>query len=169
MVVQVKRWALSVFISVFGVLGVVWVGSIQAGELVVTDAYTREMPPGVMTSAVYLVITNSSDKGVVLVGVASTRASKVMVHQNTLQDDMMRMRPVTQLEIAAHSQFDFAPGGHHLMIMGLSQPLQAGETLDLVFRFDDGQVIDVLVPVTSNTDSSEYSRLHKSKDMKVQN
>ena len=151
-----------------GVLGVMWMGSMQAGELVVADAYAREMPPGVMSSAVYLSIINSSDKAVTLVNVGSPSAEKVMVHQNTIHADMMRMRPVTRLEIAAHSQFDFAPGAYHLMVIGLSQSLRAGENLKLEFQFEGGPVVAVAVPVLNAVDGSKYVNAHKSMAIKVQ-
>lgn len=151
-----------------GALGIMWLGSVQASELIVSDAYAREMPPGVMSSAVYLSISNSSDKAVILINVSSPNAAKVMVHQNIMQDDMMRMRAVKQLEIAAHSQFNFAPGGHHLMVMGLSQSLQAGENIDLEFQFDGGQAIEVSVPVLNTADGGEQFSTHKSIEIKVQ-
>lgn len=81
---------------------------------------------------------------------------------------MMRMRPVARLEIAAHSQFEFTPGEYHLMVMGLTQSLHVGSNLDLEFQFDDGQVINVTVPVLNNSDSNKHFNTHKSIDMKVQ-
>ena len=163
MVVEMKITVL------IGVLGMMWAGLIQAGGLVIFDAYAREMPPGVMSSAVYLSIVNSTDKAIILVNVGSPSAAKVMVHQNTIQDNMIRMRPVTRLEIAAHSQFDFSPGKHHLMVMGLSGSLRAGEQLDLEFQFDDGQVVEVTVPVLDNAGVGKHFSTYKSIDIKVQN
>ncbi|MEH6358557.1 MAG: copper chaperone PCu(A)C [Pseudomonadales bacterium] len=154
--------------SLIGGLGMMWLGSIQADEPAVANAYAREMPPGVMSTAVYLSINNSSDKAVTLINVSSPSGAKVMVHQNIIQGDMMRMRVVTHLEVAAHSQFDFAPGGHHLMVMGLSKSLQAGASLDLEFQFDRGQVIEVSVPVLNTADGSKQFSAHKSIEIKVQ-
>jgi len=164
--VQMKKWGLLTLIWVFGMLGLV---SVQASEVVIVGGYAREMPPGVVNSAVYLTIKNTSNEDVVLVNVSSERAAQVMIHQNTLQGDMMRMRPVEQIEIAAHDQFDFTPGGHHLMIMGLTKPLQAGQELDLLFQFKAGQGVEIMVPVVGNSDSSEHHNMHNSMTMKVQN
>jgi len=149
-------------------LGLLCFASTQAAELVVTEAYAREMPPGVVNSAVYLTMENTSNRAVVLLNVTAVDAAQVMIHQNTIQGDMMRMRPVAQLKIAAHSQFSFSPGGYHLMLMGLSKPLQAGETFDLIFQFEAGQAVKIKVPVIGNNDGSDHHRLHKSMDMKVQ-
>jgi len=54
------------------------------------------------------------------------------------------------------------------MLMGLSKPLQAGETFDLIFQFEAGQTVKIKVPVIGNNDGSDHHRLHKSMGMKVQ-
>lgn len=166
-------------VVLFAVLGMIWVTPVHANELAISDAYAREMPPSVMSTAVYLTLKNTSDDRVTLLKVSSPQAARVVVHENIKQDDMMRMRPIDRLEIAAHSQIDFTPGGYHLMIMGLTQLLQEGSNLDLEFLFDDGQIIKAIVPVLNTADSNkhsnayqhmemDHSNAHKNTEMKVQ-
>ena len=126
-----------------------WLVSAQADELLITQGYARETPPGMTTSAIYLTLKNPSNINVRLVGVTSDRATQVMIHQNQQQGDMMRMRSVSQIEIAARSQFSFEPGGYHLMLTGLTHPLRDGEQVALRFLFEQGGVLDFSVPVTS--------------------
>lgn len=164
MKIQVKRLFFPLLIGTLVLLGL---ASAQASEILIADAYAREMPPGAVNSVVYLTVKNTSNRSVVLAHVASDRAARVLIHQNTLQDDMMRMRPVSQLEIAAHSQFSFTPGGYHLMVMDLPQPLQAGQKLDLIFQFKEGPVIKVTVPVIGS--DSENHRMQMGMDIKGQN
>jgi hypothetical protein len=119
----------------------------NAGELVVSQGYVRATPPGVSSSAAYLTLLNETGKRRVLVAVTSDRAKQVMMHQNQWQGDMMQMRHVSQLEIAPGAHFDFEPGGYHLMLTGLAQPLVAGERVLLKFAFQRGDTYEVSLPV----------------------
>ena len=163
MKIQIKQLVFSLLI---GMLSLIWLATAEAAEVMVTDAYAREMPPGVVNSAVYLTLKNTSNHSVVLTHVTSGRAGRVLIHQNMQQGDMMRMRPVPQLQIAAHSQFNFTPGGHHLMVMDLSQPLQVGQELDLTFQFEEGPVIEITVPVIGSGGGSEGQRMQMGMDIK---
>lgn len=124
-----------------------WSVSVFASGLEVSHGYARATPPGVNSAAAYLVLTNETAKNLVLVGVTSEAAKQVMIHQNQLQGDMMRMRHVSQLDLAAGSQLRFEPGGHHLMLTGLIKPLRAGEQLQLILHFQQGAVLAVALPV----------------------
>lgn len=120
---------------------------VVACEMQVVQAYARATPPGASSAAVYLTLHNQADKKRLLVDVSSNRAKQVMIHQNQLQGDMMRMRQLSQLEIVAHSHFEFKPGDHHLMLTGLATPLRVGEQVQLKLQFDNGQVLFVRLPV----------------------
>lgn len=118
-----------------------------ACDIKVFQAYVRATPPGVNTAAAYLTLGNFADQKCVLVGVISNRAKQVMIHQNQLQGDMMHMRHLSQLEILGRSRFTFKPGGHHLMLSGLSEALREGQQLTLKLQFESGQVLVVRLPV----------------------
>lgn len=65
-----------------------------------------------------------------------------MEHQN----GVMRMRALGPLQVAAGTTVELAPGGTHLMLLGLNKPLKAGETLQLKMTFARaGQTTTVLV------------------------
>lgn len=119
-----------------------------SGELKVSQGYVRTMPPGATSAAAYLTLENNTDNKMVLVGVSSNRAKQVMVHQNLLQGDMMRMHHVRELDIDAHSVFRFQPGGHHLMLTGLTELLSEGDFIVLNLQFKQGGVLEVSLPVT---------------------
>lgn len=169
MILKAKRLLCVVLMGLVSVwfANALWLPQAQAAELTVIDAYARATPPGVVNSAAYLTINNNSANKRVLVRVTSSRAAQVMLHQNQPQGDMMRMRSVSRLEIAAHSQFQFLPGGHHLMLMGLSQPLRVGEQLDLTLEFEKQPVIKIEIPVTAIEGSEQHS-MPMGTDMKSQ-
>jgi periplasmic copper chaperone A len=148
--IQIKRWFLPLLVGGFALA---WLASLQAAEVVISDAFVREMPPGAVSSAAYLTLKNTTDRGVVLKAVQADRAAQVMIHQTAQHGDMLRMRHVSQVEIAAHSEVVFSPGGYHLMIMGLSKPLQRGEEITLTFQFTDGRSIKMVVPVVAGAGS----------------
>jgi len=126
----------------------VWSNFVAADELVVSHGYARATPPGVNSAAAYLTLGNSNkEKSVVLVSITSHHARRVMIHQNQLQGDMIHMRHVSQLEIEAGSQFRFEPGGHHLMLTELIQPLRAGDQLQLSLQFQQGGVLEISLPI----------------------
>lgn len=135
---------LSLLAVLFGILGTL---PAVAGELIISDGYVRATPPGVNSSAAYLTLRNNTDHQWVLVTITSNRAQQVMMHQNQLQGDMMRMRHLPQLKIAAGKQFSFQPTGHHLMLTGIEQPLSVGEEIAFSFEFERGQVLEVSFPV----------------------
>lgn len=124
--------------SVFGV----------SGEMNVSQGYVRATPPGATSTAAYLTLENNTGNKMVLVGVTSNRAKHVMVHQNLLRGDMMRMHHVLELDIEAHSVFRFQPGGHHLMLTGLTESLSEGDFILLNLQFQHGEVLKVSLPVS---------------------
>lgn len=99
-----------------------------AGELSVTNATVRAMPPGQTTTAAYLSVTNGGDKACLLVGGRTAIAGKVEIHQHQHSDGMMKMRPVASLAVEPDETLVFQPGGYHLMLFDLQAPLMPGET-----------------------------------------
>jgi hypothetical protein len=60
---------------------------------------------------------------------------------------MMRMRHVDPLALAAGTDVDLTPGGMHIMLMGLTQPLTLGMEFDVTFALTDGQQLRLAVVV----------------------
>lgn len=72
-----------------------------------------------------------------LVGARSPAAEQVEVHEMAMQGQMMRMRQVATLDLPKGRAVALAPGGYHLMLIGLKQPLRAGESVALTLIFED--------------------------------
>jgi len=100
----------------------------------VGDAWARATVPGQMGSAAYFTIRNGggADK---LLSVTSP-AADASLHSSSIDNGVMRMRPLPALEIPANGAVELKPGGTHVMLMGLKQPLQAGTTLELDLKFE---------------------------------
>jgi copper(I)-binding protein len=123
-----------------------------AGAPVVSDAWARATPPGVDVGAAYLTITGGtvSDR---LVGAATQRASMVHLHVVEEKDGVATMRPVDGIAVPAGKRVVLAPKGTHIMLMGLSRPLVAGESFPLALRFEKAgeQTVQVAVRAAADT------------------
>lgn len=120
---------------------------------VVSQAWARATPPGVEVGAAYMVIEGSgrADR---LLGASSERAAMVDLHDVIEVDGVVRMRGLEALEVPARGRVELAPKGRHLMLMGLSAPLVAGQHFDVTLRFEVSgpQVVTVTVrPATDGT------------------
>ncbi len=124
-----------VFALLFFVVGC---GQEHTGDpIVVRDAWIREPPPR-SPAAGYLVIENRGGEPVALVAVATEAAERAEIHVMEHKDDRMTMRQVSELQVPAGEEVALKPGGAHLMLMELRQPLRDGDEVELVLRFGDG-------------------------------
>ena len=123
-------------------------GGVMAQDgVTVTQAWSRAMPPGSATAAIYLQLRNNGAGSLSLLGGSVKFAETVEVHQIKHKDGMMRMRRLDILEIPADSAIEFSPGGYHLMMFGLSETPAAGQVFTVQLRFEDGMTFDVPVTV----------------------
>ncbi len=103
--------------------------------------------PGGGTSAAYFTLVNTSNQDDALIRVESDIATSIELHQTSIQDGIMRMRPVEEVVIPARGTVAFAPGGLHVMFVGLTRDLRAGETLTLTLHLRHAGTITVQAQV----------------------
>lgn len=124
------------------VLGGALCGSARAEvsyeELIIDEAWIKAMPPSAEYSAAFLTITNTSEEDVTLVEVKSDLADTVEIHLMKTVNGSMTMRPIKELVIPKGETVALEPGGTHIMLIDLIEPLNAGETADLILVFADG-------------------------------
>jgi copper(I)-binding protein len=115
------------------------------------SSYARASVPGQNSGAVYLSLENKSARADALVAVSSPLAQSVEMHTMSMQDNVMRMREVTRIDLPAGAALGMQPGkGYHLMLIGLKAPLKAGEQVPLTLRFQHAAAIQTSVPVQDN-------------------
>lgn len=108
----------------------------STSTLRIEQAWARALPPNAPAGAVYLTIhnTGAADR---LIAASTPMAARTELH-NTRQDgELLKMVEEKQVEIPANGSVAFVPGGRHLMLMGLSQPLVAGNHFDLTLVFEN--------------------------------
>jgi copper(I)-binding protein len=125
-------------------------GAVSA-QTTVSDAWVRGMVAPQRATGAFMKIT--SPQGGKLVGVSTPAARVAEVHEMVMQGDVMAMRAIESLELPAGKAVELKPGGHHLMLMGIEQPLKAGETVPLTLTIEgrDGkrETLQLSVPVTA--------------------
>ncbi len=115
----------------------------------VKDAWARSSPMNADMGAVYFTVINHTGQADALVGVRTEVANAAEIHQSILEGDVMKMQPVPggRVEVPQGGTVTFKPGGLHVMLMGLKQPLQPGQSFDLVLHFEHFGDVRVQVEV----------------------
>lgn len=114
-------------------------------------------------TAVFVNLTNPSDEDRVLVGadcgdVAEITELHIMIEH---EGRMVMTEAEDGITVPAGKHWHLAPGGPHIMLMGLNRELPAGsEELNCTIEFDDGQTIDLLVPVKEFTEEQDTYHEH---------
>lgn len=104
----------------------------QAGPgLELTDAWVRALPPGQPATAAYLTVSNPAAEAVTVDAASADVAERVEMHDTREVDGMLRMREQASVTIPAGGELRFAPGGLHLMLLGLEQMPREGESVAL--------------------------------------
>src|SRR5215831_9141194 len=121
---------------------------VKAGDLVISQAWTRATPGGAKTGGGFLTIENKGTASDKLIGASADVAGKVEVHEMTTNDGVMKMRPVEGgLTIDPGKTVKLAPGGYHLMMMGLKNPLKQGDKLPVTLQFEKAGKVAVTLDV----------------------
>jgi copper(I)-binding protein len=121
-----------------------------APTLSVTDAWTRAVAPGgesAITTAVYFTIENDSGADDQLLSVTTAVAEAAEMHGSTITNGVMQMRRAQTVELPAGETVVFEPGGLHVMLIGVREPLEAGDRIDLELTFAQSGTMTVTVEV----------------------
>ncbi|MDP2505015.1 MULTISPECIES: copper chaperone PCu(A)C [unclassified Oceanobacter] len=108
------------------------------GKLDISHATVRAPIPGRTMSAAFMTLTNKSAKPDRLVSAKSSWTDHIEIHTHIHEDGVMKMRQINGLDIPAGRVVTLKPGGLHLMLFGLKQPLPAaiGGSLPLTLCFE---------------------------------
>ncbi|MSP03881.1 MAG: copper chaperone PCu(A)C [Acetobacteraceae bacterium] len=109
----------------------------------VTDPFARAGAAG-RAAAAYMNLQGGPDR---LTGVASDAAGRVELHETTMENGIMSMRPVAGVTVSPGAATRLAPGGLHIMLVDLKRPLKEGDMITLELRFERAGKISVVVPV----------------------
>ena len=121
---------------------------IKVGDLVITQPWSRATPGGAKIAGGYLTIENKGTSPDRLVGGSGDVAGKVEIHEMAMNNGVMTMRPLDKgLAIEPGKTVKLAPGGYHLMLMDLKNPLKQGEKVPLTLEFEKAGKVTVSLDV----------------------
>ncbi|HZF84954.1 MAG TPA: copper chaperone PCu(A)C [Burkholderiaceae bacterium] len=100
-----------------------------------SGAWVRAAVPGQSGTGGFM--TLAAGAPLKLVGVATPVAGVAEVHEMKMEGDTMKMRAVPALELPARQAVELRPGGYHLMLMDLKQPITTGKVIPLTLTFED--------------------------------
>jgi periplasmic copper chaperone A len=116
----------------------------KVGSLTIEQPWSRATPGGAKVGGGYLRITNTGATPDRLTGGSFVNASRVEVHEMSIENDVMRMKQVQGgLEIKPGATVELKPGAHHLMFMDLKEPLKEGQTVKGTLVFEKAGKVDV--------------------------
>jgi copper(I)-binding protein len=104
--------------------------AVSAQSVNIANAWVRATAPGQTTAAAYVDLT--SDSNAVLVAAGSPLAQRVELHSMTMDGGVMRMRALPRIDLPAGQTVKLAPGGMHVMLIDIKQPLKPGDKVPLV-------------------------------------
>lgn len=122
--------------------------SIQAQEsLLIEEATVRAPMPGVPNTAAFMTIHNKSQHAVSLLKAEASFAYKVELHTHKYENGLMKMREVSEITVPAQSAQQLQPGGYHIMLFGVTKPLQHGDKVKLKLSFSNDTQLELIANV----------------------
>jgi copper(I)-binding protein len=146
------------FVTVVCALSCMLAGTALALDVVVSDAWTRATAPGQTVAGIYFDIESDGDAA--LVGVETGITDVAELHFMKMEDGVMRMRPVPKVDLPAGETVKFAPGGLHVMLFELKQPLEPGSAVGLSLLVEDGSGRQSRVNVSAEVRHFDGSKAH---------
>lgn len=120
----------------------------KAGDIAIGHPWARETAPRALSGAGYLTLTNTGTADDRLLGGSTPAAKGFELHESSMTGGIMRMRRLDRgLIVHAGETVRIAPGGYHIMLTGLKQPLVAGATVPATLRFERAGPVDIAFKV----------------------
>lgn len=124
----------------------------ETGEVKISDAWVRAVPPTSGATAAYFTLVNQSAVDLVIVGASSSIAARVEMHEMTPvpgdeQSGAARMQRLERLRLAPGESTTFETGGRHLMLMDMETAPLEGDTVEICLITDEGEELCQYAPV----------------------
>ena len=132
--------------------------SVYASEINIENSRIRLMPPSMPISAGYFLISNNTNKDIILTKVSSDRFKSVEMH-NTIKDgDIMKMVKQNSVIVPANSKLEFKPMSYHLMLIKPNKVVLEGDEIDVTFTLSSGKLISAVFKVKKMNIGSSHGK-----------
>lgn len=142
----------------------------KAGAIEIDNPWAPLPPHGASVAAGYMTLVNTGSTPDRLVGATSAVAGKVEIHEMTMTDGVMKMRPLKDgVELKPGQTVELKSGSYHLMMEGLKQPLKIGEKIKGTLTFEKAGPVDVeytvegphgAAPAAGNSMQMDHMHMH---------
>lgn len=130
------------------------------GTLTITHPWARPTPPGLTVSAMYFSIKNHGNAADRLIGWSSPVAGRTELHETRMEGGMAKMRPVESVTIPAQGTIKAEPGGLHVMLLDLKQPLEVGKKIPVTLKFERAGEVKVEAAIEDPRKSASDDHSH---------
>jgi len=114
------------------------------GDLRITHPWAKASLKGVPNSAAYMAITNTGETDDTLIAASADVSRAVEIHTMTMKDGVMRMRQLEDgIPLPASETVTLEPGGLHVMLIGLNDRLEKGESFAMTLTFEKAGQLEV--------------------------
>jgi copper(I)-binding protein len=149
-------------LALFGLLSLLAVTArAEEGDAVaVSHVWARPSLAGAKNGAAYFTVTNHAGAAETLTGASTPVAEKAELHRDEMKNGVMTMRPAGPLALAPGETVTLAPGGLHLMLLGLKQPLKPGDRFPITLTFAHQQPITAEATVEASVPGAGHAMHH---------
>ena len=122
--------------------------TLKAVNIKLSGYWARAMLPGQKVGGGFVTITNNGSEDDRLISVTTPVASRAEIHEMTIVNDVMKMRPLADgLVVPAGETVTLKPGSYHLMFMAVDKPFREGGTVSVVLAFERAGPVELKLPV----------------------
>lgn len=115
--------------------------------IAIDDPWAAQTNPGAIVAGGYVTLRNTGTTADRLISAASPRAQRVELHEMSMSDGMMRMRPVQGIDVPAGETATLAPGGLHIMFINIDAQFRNGEQVPVTLRFERAGAVEAVFVV----------------------
>ena len=129
-------------------------------QVTVGEPWVRGTVESQMATGAFMRLTAATDAR--LLGARSPVAGIVEIHEMALENNVMRMREISRLDLPAGRTVELRPGGYHVMLLDLKRTLKPGEEVPITLEIEQGgkrmsvQVKAIVRPLTSATTAPKH-------------
>lgn len=127
--------------------------AVFAADIEVSNIYVKQTPPKAKNTAIFLTITNNSDKDIALVDAESDLSDNIELHTHLHEGKKMKMIKVPEITIKARSSIELKPGGDHIMLFDIKEAVTKESKTNLTLNFSNGETLTF-----TNIESKEVAK-----------
>jgi periplasmic copper chaperone A len=119
----------------------------EKGDIEVRHPWSRATPTGAKLAVAYMELRNRGTQPDRLLSASTEVAKRVEMHVTHREGEVTKMRQVQSFQIPGRERYALRPGGAHLMLVDLAQPLKKGQRFTMTLRFERAGELEVELEV----------------------